>query len=105
MNDPADAPRPPEAAPFDGLTHVRADPPERVPIRVRSSGATLSAWRMAISSDQGTGAIVLAEVGPTESHHRGEGIFLGWSQERLGAVYAALLPQDDETTDSGLQLG
>jgi hypothetical protein len=87
-----------------GLTGLRAEPPERVPIRLRSSGATRSAWRMAISCDQGTGAIVLAEVGPTERHYRGEGLFLGWTHERMAALYASLLPQADDPV-GGPQLG
>jgi len=95
----------PEGDPLLGLTHPRAEPPERVPIRVRGRGTNLAGWRMSIVAEEGTGAIVLAEVSSAERHHRGEGIFLGWSPERLAAAYAALLPADDESTDVGLQLG
>jgi hypothetical protein len=87
----------PDPATSFGLTGLQAEPPERVPIRVRSNGATLSAW-------QGTGAIVLAEVSPAERHYRGEGLFLGWSHEKMAALYASLLPQADEPM-GGPQLG
>jgi hypothetical protein len=94
----------PEAAASCGLTGLRAEPPERVPIRVRSSGTAQSAWRMGIACDQGAGAIVLAEVGPAERHYRGEGLFLGWTHEKMAALYQSLLPQADEPV-GGPQLG
>ena len=98
------APGAPRATASFGLTGLRAEPPERVPIRVRSSGATRSAWRMAIACDQGRGAIVVAEVSPAESHYRGEGLFLGWTHEKMAALYASLLPEADEPM-GGPQLG
>ena len=61
-------------------------------IRMRESGITLSAWRLAITCDEGTGAIVLVETPGGGSLFRGEGLFLGWSQERLEAAYRRLLP-------------
>jgi hypothetical protein len=94
----------PEPATSFGLTGLRAEPPERVLIRVRSSGTTVSAWRMGIACDQGAGAIVLAEVSPTERHYRGEGLFLGWGHEKMATLYASLLPQADEPM-GGPQLG
>lgn len=87
-----------------GLTDLRAEPPERVPIRLRASAAGRSAWRMDIACDQGRGAIVLAEVSPSERHYRGEGLFLGWTHERMAALYTSLLPQADDPT-GGPQLG
>ncbi|SRR5712691_1181674 len=88
-----------------GLTGVRAAPRARAPIRTRGSGVTTSAWRLEIAADQGTGAIVSVEVSPQESHYRGEGLFLGWTQERLAAVHDALLPKSDEPPFDMPQLG
>ena len=88
-----------------GLTGLRAQPRERVPIRTRASGVTRAAWRLPIASDQGTGAIVMVETSPQESHYRGEGLFLGWAQERLAALHDALLPKSDESPFELPQLG
>ncbi len=104
MSDRASPPAPGPSASF-GLTGLRADPPERVAIRLRSSAVARSAWRMAISCDQGTGAIVLAEASPAESHYRGEGMFLGWSREEMAALYSSLLPRADDDPGVGPQLG
>jgi len=87
-----------------GLTKLRARPPERAPIRTRESGVTQSAWRIAVECDQGTGAVVRAEVG-TQQAYRGDGIFLGWPQDKLAAVYAALVAQRDEPPFDLPQLG
>ena len=90
-----------------GLTRVVAQPLERVPVRIRAREATLSAWRLALSSAEGAGAIVLVEASPEESHYRGEGICLGWPQVRLAAVWRALTarPDSGETDLELLQLG
>lgn len=88
-----------------GLTGLRAQPRERVPIRTRGSGVTTAAWRLEISSDQGTGAIVMVEATPQESYYRGEGLFLGWAQDRLAAVHDAMLPKSDESSFDMPQLG
>jgi hypothetical protein len=77
----------------------------RVPIRTRGGSVTLSAWRLDVTADQGAGAIVLAEAPTGETHYRGEGIFLGWSQERLAETYAALQPPDDSGGPDVPQLG
>jgi len=105
--DPETPPDRPDAPPdpLAGLTGVQAEPPERVPIRVRGKATTLSGWRLVLSSDQGGGAIVLAEAGPAEPHYRGDGVLLGWSQERLAKAYAALLPQAADESNDTLQLG
>src|SRR5262245_40688761 len=97
MTTTTDGNDPPEPGAVVGLTGLQADPPERVPIRVRSSSATLSAWHRSITSDQGRGAIVLVEPRPGESYYRGEGVLLGWTQERLATLYAALLPEEEES--------
>jgi hypothetical protein len=49
---------------------------------------------MELSSPQGAGAIVIVE-GPAASWYRGEGVCLGLTQERLGALWAALAPQEE----------
>lgn len=102
---PPDAAAPPPAGQTElfGLSGLSAKPPERVPIRVRSSDCTLSGWRLEVASDQGAGAIVLVE---TEArYYRGEQILLGWAQERLASLYEALLPRPDQSPFETLQLG
>jgi hypothetical protein len=84
-----------------GLSGVSAQPLARVPVRTRSAGVTVSAWRLEVTSDQGPGAIVLAPPSTGEAYYRGDGIFLGWAQERLAEVYAALRARDE---DGGLDL-
>ena len=75
---------------------------ERVPIRTRESNVTRSAWRMEVSCGEGNGAIVLVD----DSVYRGEGLFLGWSQEDLAAAYAgAQKSGDDEPPFELMQLG
>ncbi|HJZ85552.1 MAG TPA: hypothetical protein VKN99_10295 [Polyangia bacterium] len=89
------------------LTGVVAKPLERVPVRTRDSEATLSGWRLEVTSDQGAGAIVLVELSPQESCYRGEGAFLGWPQARLAEAYQALTkPAGESAPDLELlQLG
>ncbi len=66
---------------------------------------TLSAWRLEVTSEEGSGAIVLVEAPTGETHYRGEGIFLGWPQERLGEVYLALQPPEEGGGPDVPQLG
>ena len=40
-----------------------------------------------------------------QKFYRGEGVFLGWPQERLEAAYRALLPPSEGPGDDHLQLG
>jgi hypothetical protein len=89
-----------------GLTQVVAKPLERVPVRQRESSLTTSAWRLEIACDQGRGGIALIELTAQHSFFRGDGIFLGWSQERLGEAYRMLteLGADDSHFEL-LQLG
>jgi hypothetical protein len=77
---------------------------ERVPARTRESSVTQSAWRMAIDSDSGAGAITLIESSDG-SVYRGDGILLGWTQEELSAKYQELLAPDEEKQSDVLQLG
>ena len=86
-----------------GLKGVNAQPPQRVPARTREAGFTQSGWRLEVACDEGAGAILLVESGDKE-HYRGEGLFLGWPQERLEKVYRACLPETDETLETP-QLG
>jgi hypothetical protein len=73
-----------------GLTQIEAQPLERVLIRQRESSVTTAAWRLELRCDQGAGGIVRIEVSAAEAFYRGDGLFLGWSQERMGQVYDTL---------------
>jgi hypothetical protein len=95
----------PAAAVVQGLTNPRSLGLERSPIRVRQMPVTLSAWRLAIASEQGGGTITLVEPPSEEVFYRGDGIFLGWPQERLASAYAALAPKDEAPPFETLQLG
>ena len=88
-----------------GLTDVRAEPPERHPIRTREGSTTRAGWRLSVSSAEGPGAIVLVDVSSDESFYRGEGIFLGWDQERLAAAYRGLRPEPAGADPEFAQLG
>jgi len=90
---------------LDGLSGVVAKPLERVNVRSRMSQVTRAAWKLEASSPGGDGAIVLVEVNAQEIHYRGEGIFLGWPQERLARAYQALLPKPGEADPVSPQLG
>ena len=81
-----------ELEPLEGLTEVVGGELERVAIRLRESDLTLSAWRLAFVAAQGKGVIVLVETPGGGALLRGDGISLGWSQERLEAAYRLLLP-------------
>jgi hypothetical protein len=58
-------------------------------------------WRMEISCEQGKGAIVLLDSG---NQYRGNGVFAGWSQQQMNAMYRSLLPADTSRIEL-LQLG
>ena len=94
------------AAPvIPGLTHPRRVGLERFPIRTREGATTVSGWRMAIAAEEGEGTITRVDLSSGGVIHRGEGIFLGWSEERLAAGYAALTPIDEPEPPPILQLG
>ena len=78
-----------EAVP--GVTNARMLSLDRFPIRTREGTATLSAWRLCASA--------------SERCHRGEGVFLGWSEDRLAAAYDALRPASEEPGYDIPQLG
>jgi len=87
-----------------GLTDPVVAPLERVPIRTRESGVTLSAWRLLATAREGSGTMVRVETG-AGSLYRGEGWFLGWTQEALAEAWAALLPPTPRDTIDLPQLG
>ena len=64
---------------------------ERTPVRTRGSNVTTSAWRMTIDARDGRGTITLID----STAFRGEGAFLGWSQDALRDTYQKLATQDD----------
>jgi hypothetical protein len=88
-----------------GLKDPRARGLERIPIRTREASMTLSAWRLGVVSEEGSGAIVAVEAASGETLYRGEGIFLGWTQDRLIAAYRALLPAPEVSAPDSPQLG
>ena len=67
---------------------------ERIHIRTRESGVTLSAWRTEFVA----GAIVLLEV-TGRPVYRGEGALLGASQEKLENLWLAALPPAEPPQD------
>jgi hypothetical protein len=88
-----------------GLTSPRRLGLERFPIRTREGATTVSGWRMTIQADEGEGTITRVDLSSGGVIHRGEGIFLGWAEERLAAGYAALMPPEEPEPPPTLQLG
>ncbi|HSP19765.1 MAG TPA: hypothetical protein VLQ79_09630 [Myxococcaceae bacterium] len=95
------APTPPRIA---GLTEPTIPPLDRVAIRLRESSVTLSAWRMAVSAAEGRGALVRVET-PAGALFRGEGWFLGWTQDAMSAAWTELLPSPPSNGIELAQLG
>jgi hypothetical protein len=91
--------------PVPGLTGARVLALERYAIRTREGGVTRSAWRLEIACAEGPGAIVCVDAEAGQTHYRGEGVFLGWSRERLEAAYFALRPVDSSPPLELNQLG
>lgn len=96
---------PDTGTPVDRLTNARLLSLDRVPIRTRESGVTLSGWQLSIESDEGKGAIVLVEAPASKSWYRGDGLFLGWSPEDLRAAYELLRPRAETGAFEIQQLG
>ncbi|HEY3122950.1 MAG TPA: hypothetical protein VGK70_02685 [Thermoanaerobaculia bacterium] len=99
---------PPVSAPEElvaGVTNPRALGLERFPIGLRGESAIQSAWHLSVASDEGPGAITRVEISPEETFYRGEGVFLGWRQERMAAAYLALLPKPEDDRFEMHQLG
>jgi hypothetical protein len=78
-----------------GLTNPRTLGFERFLIRLREGSTTQSAWRLSVACDEGMGAIIAVEIPPEVVFYRGDGIFLGWTQERMELAYKALLPKSE----------
>lgn len=72
---------------------------ERATILLRG-GRREPAWRLTADNATGSGAITLID-----DAYRGEGIYSGWTQERLAAEYARLNPAPDEPAFEVPQLG
>jgi hypothetical protein len=90
---------------IEGLGEVRASEPDRVMLRMRGAAVTVSGWRIGVEAPRGPGGVVLAEHG-SQRFYRGEGVFLGWPQDRLEAAYRALLPSPSQGSGNDhLQLG
>ncbi len=87
-----------------GLRAVERLSFERIAIRTRKSGVTQSAWRLEAQAREGRGEIVIVEVSPGETFYRGDGMFLGWPQERMSEIVAALRPQGEPEREH-VQLG
>ena len=88
-----------------GLTNPKSLGLERFLIRLREGSTTQSGWRLEATSDEGPGTIIALEISPDVVLSRGDGIFLGWTQERMGAAYQALLPKPEEDGFHMQQLG
>ncbi len=87
-----------------GLTEPSVRPLERAAIRLRKSSVTLSAWRMTVSGHEGAGTLVRVETSGG-TLFRGEGWFLGWTQEAMSGAWTELLPPPDSDVLDIPQLG
>jgi hypothetical protein len=85
--------------PLEGIL-VSSHRVARVSVRSRGAGHTFSAWALAVETVQGPGSIVKVEPSPDEAYWRGDGIFLGWTTERLVAAWDALRAAEPETEAS-----
>lgn len=56
-------------------------------------------WQMRVKCAQGAGMIAMTDV----AHYHGDGLFAGWTQEKMREVYSALIPA--EPVQELLQLG
>ncbi len=88
-----------------GLTNPKTLGLERFLIRLREGATTQSAWRLSVTCDEGQGAIIAVEIPPEVVFYRGDGIFLGWTQDRMAAAYQALLPKPEADGFEMHQLG
>jgi len=79
---------------IEGLGEVSATEPTRTALRMRGAGVTTAGWRISVQAPRGTGNILLAEQA-AQRFYRGDGVFLGWPQERLDAAWRALLPPSE----------
>jgi hypothetical protein len=68
----------------------------RISVRARDAAHTFSAWALSVETAQGPGTIVRVEPSPEATHWRGDGVFLGWTAERLAAAWDALRAREPE---------
>ncbi len=78
---------------------------DRCLLLTREDSTTRSAWRITLSGEGGGGAIVQVELEVGRTFYRGDGVFLGWTQEALAEGYRRLLPPPDEAPFEPAQLG
>ncbi|HSB62944.1 MAG TPA: hypothetical protein VLJ18_02215 [Thermoanaerobaculia bacterium] len=78
---------------------------DRVPVRERGASLTRSAWRVAVTADEGSGTIVRLEASDGAVHFRGDGLFLGWGAVEMGAAWDALARSDAPPEPEFMQLG
>ncbi|MFI5118825.1 MAG: hypothetical protein ACHQM4_00340 [Thermoanaerobaculia bacterium] len=78
---------------------------ERVPVRERGASLTRSAWRIAVTAEEGTGTIVRLEASNGEVHFRGDGLFLGWGADEMGSAWDVLARSDAAPEPDFMQLG
>ena len=78
---------------------------ERVPVRERGASLTRSAWRIAVTADEGVGTILRLEGTDGTVVHRGDGLFLGWSAEEMAAAWEVLAHSDAPPDPEFMQLG
>jgi len=101
----SDAPTPALPGPTGNATERPTAPGmrslERVPVRTREVIATVSAWQMTVETPGGTGTITLLDNGS----YRGDGVFFGWSHEKLAAEYQRLNTPPDAPKFELQQLG
>ncbi|MGA7992170.1 MAG: hypothetical protein WCC53_12095 [Thermoanaerobaculia bacterium] len=93
-------------APLAGLGATRAQL-VRVAARARGVAHTFSAWTLSVETALGPGTIMRVEPSPDATHWRGDGVFLGWTPERLSEAWEALRaaePEPEAVPDSP-QLG
>ncbi|MEO8053513.1 MAG: hypothetical protein ABI768_00050 [Acidobacteriota bacterium] len=95
MNGVGDAPPVPLPGPLAGLV-VTGTTLGRVAARARDVAHTFSAWALVVDTAQGPGRIVRIELTPDATLWRGDGIFLGWTSERLAAAWDALRAAEPE---------
>jgi hypothetical protein len=69
---------------------------ERIAARARDVAHTFSAWALCVDTAQGPGRIVRIELTPESTLWRGDGVFLGWTSERLRAAWDALRAAEAE---------
>lgn len=63
-------------------------------------------WRLRLNSEEGEGSITRVEIAAGGELYRGDGVCLGWTQERLAQAYELLRPREEAALPDELpQLG